>query len=620
MSIARLRLQHVRRSPRLANDPREAPGEECGGPDRPGDATASPEACGGRDDRRWRGVAWAAAAVFALLALHAAWLETPTVDEFAHVPAGLAYLEHGKFEFYAKNPPLFPLLMALPASLGGPQVPRPEGPEQLSQGWGPWIYGAAFMRANPDRYLRTFFRARWLPVLAAMLTALVLHAWARSLFGERAAALASAFFLLSPAVLAHGHLATVDAACMASIFGCFWLARCGARGDGSEPTRWGAWAGVGAAWGVALLVKFTALLLLPAFALAIGWHRRRAPARAAAEVAALLVAALVVVNAGMMGQGSGTPLDEYRFISRTCQTLQARLPGGLPVPLPRAYVLGFDAVRRDTEQGEFGSYLMGRWTQRGQLHHDAVAFAVKTPLPTLLLLAATPWALRRRRLPGPEWLWIATPLLVLGLSLALLNQVKTGSRYLLPLEPLLALLSAAVWWSPQSRWTRRQAAAAALCGALLLGSALARHPEHLAFFNRLAGGREGGHRFLVRSDLDWGQDLYRLPEALAALGRTRDEPLPLLYFGHVDPRFYGVDYRIPPPGPLDDIVAVSVSYLVGLSYPVTLPTGELAWVNLRRLAWLRGREPRLRLGSLWIYDGRAPPLSAPGSSPHRASP
>lgn len=53
----------------------------------------------------WRWLAWASGALFAVLALHAAMIDTPTVDEAAHLPAGDAYLEYGAYELYVKNPP-----------------------------------------------------------------------------------------------------------------------------------------------------------------------------------------------------------------------------------------------------------------------------------------------------------------------------------------------------------------------------------------------------------------------------------------------------------------------------------------------------------------------------------
>ena len=137
---------------------------------------------------------------------------------------------------------------------------------------------------------------------------------------------------------------------------------------------------------------------------------------------------------------------------------------------------------------------------------------------------------------------------------------------------------------------------------ILLATALAVHPAHLAYFNPLSGGPANGQRWLLDSNLDWGQDLYRLPAALAERGVR--EPVKLLYFGHVDPRLYGIDSVLLPPGPAAGVIAVSVTYLMGFSYPVTAPDGGFVPVGVDHVAWLRGREPDVRLGSLWLYDLR----------------
>jgi hypothetical protein len=52
--------------------------------------------------------------VYLLLSAHAARVETPTVDEFAHVPAGCAYWKYGRLDLYSKNPPRLRYWMALP--------------------------------------------------------------------------------------------------------------------------------------------------------------------------------------------------------------------------------------------------------------------------------------------------------------------------------------------------------------------------------------------------------------------------------------------------------------------------------------------------------------------------
>jgi hypothetical protein len=552
-----------------------------------GDACAArlaPERLAGAADRRGRPVLG--------LALHAARLETPTIDEFAHVPAGYAHVATGRFDVHSKNPPLAKALLALPGVVGGGVSVPP--PQENPFAWGPWHYGRRFMEANAGRYFEIFFRARAVAVAAVLATAALLFAWTRRLFGVRAASVATALFLLCPTILAHGHLATLDAISMLAVLASAFAVRGAVR----DP-RLARWLFAGAVWGAALLCKFTALLLLPAYAglaLFARWPDRR---RGGGDFAALALCALLVVNLGMGFAGSGERLGAFRFGSDFARALQARLPGWLPVPLPRDYVRGFDAVQRDVEHGEFPSYLRGVWSREGWWYYEAVAFLVKTPEPFLALLLGSAFFLARARLPRRELVSLLAPLAAVALAMTLLNRLNIGLRYLLPVFPFLYLLLGALFARPG----RVSTAVAALVLAYYAGTALVVHPAHLAYFNPLSGGPSRGHRWLLDSNLDWGQDLYRVPAALEARGIH--EPVQLLYFGHVDPRLYGLDAIPLPPGPVDGVVAVSVTYLAGFSYPVTAPDGRLVPVAPDHARWLRERAPAARLGSIWLYDLRA---------------
>jgi hypothetical protein len=52
-----------------------------------------------------------------------------------------------------------------------------------------------------------------------------------------------------------------------------------------------------------------------------------------------------------------------------------------------------------------------------------------------------------------------------------------------------------------------------------IASTLRVYPHQLAYFNELAGGPENGHRHLLHSNLDWGQDLLLVKEWCRSHGR-----------------------------------------------------------------------------------------------------
>ena len=155
----------------------------------------------------------------------------------------------------------------------------------------------------------------------------------------------------------------------------------------------------------------------------------------------------------------------------------------------------------------------------------------------------------------------------------------------------------------RERGPRIVACVLAICGVAL---SLRVHPGYLGYFNLAAGGPEAGHRYLLDSNLDWGQDLYRLPAALEALDPQREAPLALLYFGHVEPELYGLEFQLPEPT-RRGWVAASVSYLKGFAYPAPAPGRRSVPVAADALAWLRDEEPVARLGSIWLFDRREVP-------------
>jgi hypothetical protein len=65
--------------------------------------------------------------------------------------------------------------------------------------------------------------------------------------------------------------------------------------------------------------------------------------------------------------------------------------------------------------------------------------------------------------------------------------------------------------------------------------------RHLSYFNELAGGPTRGWKILSDSNIDWGQDLPRLHDWLAAHGAA-DQKINLVFFGPADPHYYGIRY------------------------------------------------------------------------------
>jgi hypothetical protein len=240
------------------------------------------------------------------------------------------------------------------------------------------------------------------------------------------------------------------------------------------------------------------------------------------------------------------------------------------------------------------AYLRGEigpgWTR-----YFPVVFAVKTPLPALLLAALGLAALFRRR---PRDGVLAGGLAVFGATVAgasVLTTMNVGHRHLLPLEPLLALLAgAACLWA-----ATRAGRVLVLALVAWLGAEVAfAHPYELGYFNEIAGGWRNGWTWLADSNVDWGQDLGRLERWARANG---DPGVKLAYFGADDParRGFAVSdlastYPFGTPAALGPgTYAASVNQLLGLFMVQARDEfwerpGTRAWYAQRRAARQRG--------------------------------
>ena len=189
------------------------------------------------------------------------------------------------------------------------------------------------------------------------------------------------------------------------------------------------------------------------------------------------------------------------------------------------------------------------------------------------------------------------------LLVSLPSRINIGSRHVLPIYPLLAIVAAAGASWLLNVLPRQKVAAGAAAGLLLwhFVSSGRAHPDYLPYFNELAG-REPD-RILVESDLDWGQDLQRLSNRLAQLGVQR---VALRYFGTAD---LG-RHHLPPNDPIDP--ASPVSGWIAIS-STRLRIGGLKYLhstgqNVVGYAWLDAYRPVEMVGkSIRLYY--VPPLA-----------
>ncbi len=537
-----------------------------------------------------------------------------TIDETGHIPAGLHHWQHGTFELYRVNPPLPRMIATLPAWALNPNFEfgslRDTPGRRLE-----WSVNNRFAQNNKDRYVEIVRLARLAGIAWSLLGAWLVMRWSSELFGQKAGLLALILWCFGPNVLAYAQLVTPDIpSTVAGLATCYVF-----RNYLRNPSWSNAWF-AGLTLGAGLLTRSTWLILFglwPVLAVGYWWRRPLLALRARSvllgQIVAIFALGMVVLNLGYGFQGTGRPLGEFAFVSKAFagersaeQTSGNRFRGSfaetLPLPLPADYVLGIDLQRADFE-ANWPFYIDGQWERGGRWWFYLYALLLKIPLGTLgLFLIAVILIVTGR---GSSWreemfLWLpALTVLVVVSSQTGLNYF----RYILPMLPFVLIgISRCALVVTRATW--RLGAAVVLLAGASIASSLSVYPHSLSYFNEAAGGPEQGHRHLVDSNIDWGQDLLYLKQWLAA--HPEHGRIGLAYFNHVDPGVLGIDYELPPAAPRPGLYAVSVHFVQGGSFFAFDGKGNRRFVPLGRYSWFERFRPVAKAGAtIWICDVRA---------------
>jgi 4-amino-4-deoxy-L-arabinose transferase-like glycosyltransferase len=409
----------------------------------------------------------------------------------------------------------------------------------------------------------------WIWLMALTLTT----AWSRASYGPKAMVLAAWLFALSPNLIAHGSLATMELPLVAATTATFWFFW---RFMASKRWPW-FWAAA-AVCGVAFSCKYTAILFPPILAV-VWWIERwqggerhaipltgRVGSRMVGFMTFMLLSNLVVTGFARipLSNTQGHHPSAERWLGEMATEEVRRL---YEIPLPQDWV-GFATQMHHQATGGC-SYLWGQRRTSGWWYYYLVALAVKVPLGFwLLVLARSALISRSSSRSSIDLLPIVC---VLFLTITALGSSRNyGMRYLLPLAPLAIVWISGLAHHCTTAWARTAIA----LGLLGQASAIAGiHPHELTYFNEVAGGPIGGRHILSDSNLDWGQGL----KSLVRLQRKRPEyrDLTFYYFGDTDPAHYGVAGRSYVINAVDD--RSSSLSLVGVSTRYIAVSASLLW-------------------------------------------
>ncbi len=550
---------------------------------------------------RW--ALWLATAVLLLmfaLSLTSLKGKSPTFDEQGFITRGLGYVR-GQNRHMRVGHPLG--LNALNASLlaadDGVRLPLDDPSWQKPSFHRP---SELFLWENGNDVAHVMFLARLPTIWLGLLLAAFVGRWAWEMTRRRwAGLLALALIAFDPNILAHTRLATTDLGLTAAAtLAGFTLWRFLRR------PSWGTAVIAGAGFGLLQDTKFTAGLFVPLFALVIlvGLAARwREDGRFPAKMLLQLLIAYPLAAFFTLWAAYGFQIGVMPDNLPTLPQLS-----GLTLPLSHHLEQLLDIGGR-LQKGT-PAFLLGNYSDSGWWYYFPVAFALKTPLPTLILLI---WAITRLRftLHNSQFTIHNSQLAALLIpalgyfAIALTTDINLGYRHLLPILPFLAVFIANQLTLDNYQLTINNLYFPALLLACLAAVSLWTFPHYLAYFNIFAGGPDGGWRYLADSNLDWGQDLAGLK---AWMDENGVEHVWLSYFGEARPDYYGIRYTglaswpprlmnpaarpFYPHDPAPGTYAISATNLQGVQFG-----------DHDLFAWFRQRQPIAKIGySIFVYD------------------
>jgi hypothetical protein len=261
------------------------------------------------------------------------------------------------------------------------------------------------------------------------------------------------------------------------------------------------------------------------------------------------------------------------------------------------YLAGLGETLKRLDQGR-SSFVWGGHSINGVWWYFPLALGIKTPLAVLALALAGLAAMKNSF--KKDYLWLILPPLIF-FAVSMNAKVQIGFRHILPIMPFLAALAGlGVVYAG-----KRKILLVILSPLLVLwGWGLVKTgPYYLAYFNELAGGPGNGHKFLVDSNLDWGQDVKGLSSWLAKEGNP---PVVLSYFGVARPEYYGMRYL--PLGTISNVELIGTGENVCRMDKVLLAVSatnlqSTYYPDKKTYDWLKTRNPVFTAGySIFVYD------------------
>jgi 4-amino-4-deoxy-L-arabinose transferase-like glycosyltransferase len=562
--------------------------------------------------------------LMAMQSIYAISTWSPTHDEMVYVSRGYSVLKTNDFRLDIGHPPLINIISALPLLMINPRLPT-DHYSWNQQGQNDYVaFGHQFYYVynKPEKII---FLSRLMILLMALILGICVFRWAKELFGKKAGLVAILLFSFSPEIISHSSIATTDMGfCLFSFLSVYYFWR-----FAKKQTLTG-FILAAVFFSLAQLSKYSAVFLIPIYCLIIVFvafcskktvkfwkirvlnHKWTTLASLSIYYALILIVCWLSINMMYGFEGTFAPIGEsfkkdkfhleYKdpsaflikgdgWVKSAAETFLNKIPSPLPYPYVRG--LGGIFVVSKTNSATF---VAGKYSTNGFWYYYIFALAVKTPIP-LLILTIISFILLIRKKDLFDHYFLLLPVIIFIMAISFSN-LQIGIRHLLQIYPMLFVFAGelATKRIKLLRWVLGILLSWYVIGTLIIA------PHYLSYFNEFVGS-ENGYRYLVDTNLEYGQNLKLLSTYLK---KNNIRQIPLSYYGSVDAAYYGINYTYMPSAiphylkitkngscaKRNGKIAVSVFTLQGLGID-----------NRSCYSWLRDKKPIEKIGyTLFVYD------------------
>ncbi len=450
--------------------------------------------------------------VFFVVQLSCLFKESRTFDEILHLEAGTAFLKNKDFTIEPFNPPLAREIVALPV-----------------------IFKTETLN---DPFL---FWPRFITIVFSLLLSILVFYWSKIYFGTWPAFFSLIILILTPEVLAHSHYANTDlistffAFASLFLFDRFFLS----NENFLKKNKIKAWryAVLGFLIGLSLAAKTTAIFFVVLPIGIFAWKKRKIFNKKLVFFSFLVCTITVWATYFFTFEPAlGYRNDENRQANVLIQKYPF-LSFLIKTKIPLGSFLGTikqDILSNQTNKFPKDTFFAGKLSQGVSGVFLWLVFLIKTPLPIIILLIKIFFS--RENISGVKFLkfsliFIFLEMIFLGSNLRL--------RYFLIVYPAIAVLSAgAIKIILQNHQLKNRIFIGIFLVWLMFG-AIKTFPHFLTFSNEIFGSSGDTYKYVVDSNLDWGQGL---PTLKKYLDEKNIKEVQLAYFGNVEPSIYGLSY------------------------------------------------------------------------------